>query len=514
MTASTLTARLERQQQREAFAKSKLVEAQAMALFRSLETADDNLRKPPVLEWDTEDVMLPGWSRAQIIACTRNLYRKTSAARAQINVIRRHAYGTGPTLVLYPEADAPAARWFNTEWSPHADARGILDLDRFNSALFTNWILDGDALIFFDAAGVIPGSEGKMWGWEADQLLTIHGGDWKESHNQIAEALEVPAGLTLKQADGIIADEYGRVWGFAASHKRGGACVRYRPGDASANQCAIIRNGPARLLVSPWRLGQTRGEPDLATSADDHQYIQQIRAALLTSLNVQALIALFVKSENPAGKAEARREDASTTTVPTGERMANYRNFEKLSKGAIEYGHQGDDVHPLDMSKRNDVNAIALLESAQNAAGYGMGLARLYAQGKSDGSYSGSMAEENLSWPTILEWRKLFERVVLDFEAVSAIDWAVRKGHTTDPGEGWRTRIGWTKWPERQAINPGDAASARKTDLEIGKISWTDMHGPAAEQKLAELGRQILAGRDAGYFAPLFEPKPASKPKE
>jgi hypothetical protein len=511
--SNSIAAQLQRQQAKAEIAKAKLVEAQAMALFSALEPANHPSRRPPPLEFGTEDVML-GFDRAQLTATCRNLYRKTPAARAAIDVLCRHVYGSGPNLTIYPDNESPAATWFNNIWGPHADARGILDIDRFNNALLRNWLIDGDAVVFFDRYGTIPGSEGKMWAWESDQLCTICKTDWNDNRARIAEAFQLPAGIDLCQADGIIADQYGRVWGFVVSHKRAGSQVRYCPDDPVHNQCTILTNGPARLLVSPWRIGQTRGEGSLATSAEDHQYIQQIRAALLSSLNVQAMIALFVKTEDPEGLAQTRRDDAESTDgeLPGAgvEPTKCYRNFEKLARNAIEYGAPGDSIEALDLGKRGDINSIALLEAAQQGAGYSMGLARLYAQGKSDGSYSGSMAEENLSWPTILEWRKLVERCILDYEAESAIGWALETGLTTDPGEGWQDRLGWVGYPERQAINPGDAASALKTNLEIGKINWTDMHGSAAEAKLAALGKQIQHGRDNGYFAPLFAPKPGA----
>ena len=71
----------------------------------------------------------------------------------------------------------------------------------------------------------------------------------------------------------------------------------------------------------------------------------------------------------------------------------------------------------------------------------------------------------------------------------------------------WMNNFSWRGWPERRAINPMQEAAARKVDLEIGGITYEDIHGPLWRRVLRGLGEQIKWSRDNGFFTNIFKPE-------
>jgi capsid protein len=125
----------------------------------------------------------------------------------------------------------------------------------------------------------------------------------------------------------------------------------------------------------------------------------------------------------------------------------------------------------------------------------------MYSTGKADASYSAAMAEANLSDWTFQYWRKWAERYLLDWEFEQAVEWAMRTGAVPNkPMLDIIGNVGWAGWPERGAINPSQEANAKKVRLSIGDLTYEDMIGPDAYDKLAAQGDLLKRLRDAGFF--------------
>jgi hypothetical protein len=230
-------------------------------------------------------------------------------------------------------------------------------------------------------------------------------------------------------------------------------------------------------------------------------------------MKVQSYLALMVKRKDSDMAAIGRQDSGETTagvkvtdTALTTRRQ--YKNYERLSRGAIEYMEPDEEVSSLSLPG-DLVDAEALYRLVVVAAGFSMGLTRLFSVGQADASYSASRAEGNLAERAFEAEQKWVERYLLDWEVGQAIPWAISAG-ALPPNTEWPTAHSWHGWPTLAALDPAKEAEALRTLLAIGATDYAEILGPDWPEKLAALGAQIKHSRDNGVFAEPFQP-PAAK---
>ena len=509
----TLDKQIENAEKRERLSRLKLADVQNRAMYEAVEEGRKKQRHSPKIEFGDEQTLNLTRDRLKGIATTRDQYRNYAISKNHVRTIVNNAIGTDIKLVLYPsedESNKAAARWFNRDWSRDCEARQGWHRNDLNKLILTQFLREGDIVAFFDRGGVIPGGEGKVWLWEPDQIVNLSDQEFKKKRAAITDQLgpfyEGKYGITLKdadlsQGDGVILDKWGRTLGYMVHNKHGMTI-------AKADDVTILPRGPARLIMQPWRVNTVRGMSELLTIANDTQHVREIREAALMRMKVQSFIVMAIKKAD-AAQAGLTRSGNDATVAAAGTMGDNYENFEKITRGAIEYLGNGEEVQNLSLPG-DSVDIETMLKYATASSGMGLGLAKAYALAESASSYSAGMFEGNMTWPTFRAYSKHMERYVLDWEAEEALTWGVERGKIKGLADGWKDNLGWTGWPERMAINPAAEANAKKTRLSIGDLDWADMLGPDWREKLASLGEQIKAGRDAGFFTPVFEPKPQS----
>jgi hypothetical protein len=509
-----MTSRIDRQldaaRKRREIAEELYRERAYRNAYESLGSGERHARRAPPIETQSEEAILTPYRRTQSIANCRELHRESPHVRALLWQLSLNVFGTHPK-VMWHSGDEPfdqaAGAWFNREWAPRCDGRGSRHLADLNRLAFASVLREGDALQFFDAAGLID--PGRLFWFEADQLVSLTADTWKEQRRRIADSVghDEAASGELVQVEGVIHTQWGRPVAYAVTPAHGMMSAPYKPGSRD-NRVTILPATTASLVMSPWRLNQLRGVGDVQTIAADATDLHEFRSALLRRAKVQSYLALKVHKRDAAQVGATRGDvnEGGSTPAITDSALAtpqNYRNFEKLSSGAIEYLQPDDDVEAMQLSG-DAVDAEELHTWLTVASGWALGMPRLYSTGKADASYSASRAEGNLAEMCFRHYQKWSERYLLDWQAKQAVGWAMDTGklaRVPDIGQ-----PSWSGWPEMAALDPRAESEAIKTDLSIGRIDYSTLLGPDWREKLDALGEQIKAGRDAGFFSAAFQP--------
>lgn len=461
----------------------------ARAQYEAVSDAPEVLRerRQPKLEFTGEDGLLPTYRRSKAIARGRDLRRNYGFAQALDYQFRYNVAGTGAKIHFHTENqqwNERAARWFNRAFAKNCDGRykpGVFGgrhlADQLNLALSAVQ-REGDVIVFFDAAGIVPNGAGKIWWYEADQLVEISDFD--------AHAADVAARLgiegTPQQACGLIFDKWGRLHGFAVHGKHGAMNAKHA-------EVTILPVESAQLLSNPWRFGQDRGIAEQLCMFNDVQDLREFRRAVLLRQKTQAGPAVIIKKNDSGQQAAYRvtttdKSDGSRRSVTDGAPSGSprqYLNIEKWARNAAAYVEKDEDITALQLS--GDSQEFAEFEAAVGiSAGWSQGLSRLHSMGKADASYSAGMAEKGMDDLAFKWWQKWLERYALDWIAAKAIGWAIDTGRL--PAQrGW-TEWSWTGWPESKGINPDREAKARRQNLDNFEKNYRDLLGPDWRAKL------------------------------
>jgi len=505
--AQSLAQELASAEARQTIAATKLDTLQMQQTYRALEDSHNrHKRRTPSIEMKGEDESVGQLGRLISVAKARDNRRNFGGAKATSTQIQMNVVGTGPKCIVHLEDEGKAeawSDWFNGPFSKNCDGRGNLHLaDQARIAQATVH-REGDLLVFFDSTGVIPDAKGTLWYWEADQMPELSKAEWKAHKTQIEEQL---GKSDLQQGSGRITDGYDRTVGYIATKKaevRGKATAKY-------DEVTILPTDDCTLLMNPWRINQGRGVSDTIEIANMWQDLERFIESLQQRALVQSFMAIKIKKKD--GIAQGRgavSETDNSDGVPdltSDETTSNarYKNFEKWAMNAIEYMNPDEDAEAMQMA--GDLpDAQQMIDFMQGQAGWAQGLSAMFATGKADASYSASMAENNLTWPLFEWWQKWEERYYYDWVATRAFRYGIEAGKIeAAPEAEWLDKYSFHGWPKRRAINPSQEASATRTNLEIGAITYEDIWGPGWKKHTGLLGEQIKWSRDHGLFVPSF----------
>jgi len=507
----TLDKQKENAKKRLEIAKDKFTAKQYEQMYRAVDNSHNSKkRRSPTIEFQGEDEQLSNHHRLKAIAKTRDIYRNYTGAKALELQLKLNVIGNGAKIIVHNKKDEARSKeyteWFNGWFAKNCDGRNTRHLNDQAAIAFQTVIREGDVLVYFDHDGIVPMGNGKLWYWEADQIVSLAEKTFKKEYDNIKQKLNVPKELKLKQNNGIITDQYGRNLAYivTSSHATYGKATIKNIDDVT-----ILPVENSMLLYNPWRINQKRGISEELQNANSWADLERFTESMQQRSILQSFLAFEVRKRDGIIQGRDRITDTDNVSTPSltsddaDEGATNYRNFEKFSQNAIEYMEPDEEIASHQLA--GDLpDAQQFIDFMLGQSGWSMGLSRMYATGKADASYSASMAESNMSWNMFEWWQKWIERYFYDWVAKHAFKWAVKTNRLPTMVA---HKYSWQGWPTRKAINPAQESNARKTDLEIGAKNYEDILGANWKEKLKSLGEQIQYSRDNGLFVPLFQPQ-------
>jgi lambda family phage portal protein len=394
------------------------------AKFDSAQTTPDNRR-----HWANADLLSADASASpEVRRILRSRARYEVAnncyARGIILTLANDVIGTGPRLqmLLGDGADAGANQTIEREFARWARAVRLAEkLRTMRMARAT----DGEAFaLLFSNGNLANPVKLDIRLIEADQVTT--------------------PGLMQQKAgavDGIVFDEFGNPEEYHL--------LKAHPGSGAAALGADYERVPADSMVHWFRAdrpGQSRGVPELAPSLPLFAQLRQYRQAVLDAARTAANIALFMKTNAPAGGEAAEVEPLATMDLepnmavftPEGWEPAQIKaeqpttTFSEFCTGVI-----AEAARPFSMPKN-----VALCDSS----GYN------YASGRLD---------HQTYFKSIRVEQSHLEDVVLDRILAAWLAEAV-KVYGLAPLEDWPHQ--WF-WDGREHVDPAKEANAQETRL-------------------------------------------------
>lgn len=445
----------------------------------------------------------------------RDLYRNYSQAKTIINQIVTHVVGCG-NRVIFSTADkdwnAAAADWYENEWARYCDGRDNRNLHDLNGLFLCSIIREHDCLVWFDRGGIVE--EGRLFYWETDQICNLREKDFKAKIHTIARRVGWSGRAdSLRQECGVIMARTGKPLGYVVHPGRGVTEVAWE-------KATILPHGPAQLIKKSMRLHQRRGVADMLTCAANLVDSYEMLEAELNAAKTAAKFAIKVKSSDAFELARARSESNTGVDTPitvesdTVSQPAQYRNFEKLSGGAIEYLMPEDDVEVLE-NKRPAAHMSEFIDAQSIYAGGSVGLPRFFSLMKADASFSAVRGEMNLGIATFEVLQKFLERYVLNWEVEEAISWASATGQIPPAPIGWNRKINYDH-PVLQPLDEDKQTRSNERALKTGQKTLQDIHGPdwrdKVDQRAEERAYMIERGidPDAAYGIAVVQAEPIS----
>lgn len=451
--------------------------------YDAVDSRNAKKRRQSTVELVGEDKQMTPMEGLQAIALARDLQRNFTVTKAHLTQLKIHSVGTGAKLVinLEDEATANAVEWFNGAYAKDCDSRDDTPLGEMHGQIIETVIREGSCIVAFDDFDEM---DGRLIYWESDQYASIDKASWEKT-DLFKQG--------YKQANGIITNKKGRVYGYAVGSERGKTV--YKEGEYT-----ILTRDQARLLKNPFRFNQKQGISQLLTSANQAQDLYEALAGELQTIKMHSKRAgIITKSAEYQGSTpeedillnggtdpEAIIDGTNTTPAPAVE-SENYERLEAFAGGYVDYLQQGEDFELLD-SNRPNLNLKEFCDWIVGMNGASLGLYSCYSKGEVSTSYTAFRGEQILTWPILNFWQKWLERRFLDWHAKKAINYAISKGILEALPKGWENKITFL-FPEMPEVNPLDMANAKSAMLKNGQTNFRKLLGPnwkAALQNLAD----------------------------
>ena len=465
---------------------------------------------PVTPETKTEDAMMAGRKRLEVIATNRDDGRNSTFSPATSLQLRNNVVGTVGGRLTVVKADgsinADATNAFR-KWAKHAEfTRGISLNELLGQMLHQLTHLGGDFIAVLDRGELThadaPTNRIKIF--EPDQIRNIEDGEFARSF-----------GASYTQTDGIVRDRFGRICAAfvgqyigEAREFRSGEYLTLRlenPGDFSSSNWIHVANCE--------RPNTARGISPVTHLADAITDLEAIKASEIKSAKVNAALGLVFKETDPNAVADGPNpvanamddlpgevsqsddEAAQALADIEAENAALKSASLRLSEGetAVVKLRPNTDLASFD-SKRPNVNAVEFYDRLNEACGTVLGLPQMYTNLKPQGSYSGSRAEMALARPTFLYWQKFLERNFLDWLAARVLD---ALGYADADEDGLK----WT-WPLMDEIDEGSHQTALQKMFANGEKNLVDIHGADTESFIERRKVETEMFHSRGLLAP------------
>lgn len=446
---------------------------------------------------DTSTQLSP-LKRLQMIALCRDSQRNFSASKSMMHQIGINVIGSHFKLRIRTKHDrknlddplTAAENWFNRIWAPAAEFKRGMHLAEFNKLLFQSVIREGDVGMLFDADLV---KTGRLIAYEADQICT-----------PADKEKATPKGYSWDE--GILSDQYGRERGYFVTRDRGATSSLSKNGNVFPRDPLDESKNNFRLLRMPWRFGQGRGIPEIASTIADMLDLYEMRTAEHQTAKLAAAKggAVYTDTQNFPQPGDTRvpgANDENQTSAP----QRTYERMERLAGGYFEYLEKGDKIEWFNPNRPN-VNFSQYYDHVVRSAGSAYGMAKAYALMQADSSYTAFRGELIMTWVTFAHWQKWCERNIRDWQAIRALNFAIKQGHIKPLPDGWEHTMSWT-WPKMPSVNPLIDQQTFLAALKNGATTLADELGADWDEILEELSEELESARAKKLPLAMFETK-------
>jgi capsid protein len=431
------------------------------------------------------------------VAQARHLHRNYTQAKSMLGQLQMHVVGCGNRVIFETDDkgwNASASTWHEKVWGRNCDGRDDRTIHELNGLFLMSVIREHDCLAWFDRGGIIE--SGKIFYWETDQICNLRDKDFKAKINTIARRVGW-SGRTasLRQSSGVIYARTGKPLGYIVHPGRGLTEVAW-------DKATVLPYGPARLIKKNWRLGQRRGVADMLTAAASLVDSYEMLESELASAKTVAHMPLVIKTEDAHQVARNRADESDGQAAEVGladtnaGAFTNYRNFERLSRGAIEYMEPGDSVEVLD-NKRLGPNLATFLDAQAINAGGSMGLPRFFALMKADASFSAVRGEMNLGKVTFSCLQAFLENHLLRWEVTESVSYAVATGQLPPAPAGWEMSYCFDH-PVLEPLDEDKLTRSNERALRTVQKTWRDIHGPDWQLVMDQAAQERAYAREIG----------------
>ena len=411
-------------------------------------------------------------------ADARNLYRNYCQAKSMVNQLLMNVIGNGNRVIFdtgNEQWDEDANYWFESEWGASCDGRDDRHIHDLNKLFLASVIREHDCVVWFDRGGLIDA--GKIFYWETDQIASISDKEFDKRRKTIARRIGwTGRASSLRQESGVVfSNRSGKALGYFVTPKRGQTIVKW-------DDVTVLPRGAARMIKNKWRLIQSRGIADILTCATNLIDNYEMLGAELQSAKTAARLAIKIKTTDAHQVANARADSSSgqldnvSITDDDSPAFTTYKNFEKLSNGAIEYMEPDDDAEIME-NKRPASHMQAFISENSIASGASMGLTRVYSLMKADASFSAVKGEMNLAEVTFKSWQKFMERYVLKWEVEEAIPYAIATGQLPAAPANWKRSYEFDH-PKQKSLDEDKQTRSDERALRTGQKNRKQIHGP------------------------------------
>jgi len=447
---------------------------------------------------------LPPMTRLMMISLVRDAARNFSSSRAILKQLGLNVVGTEYKLRIKLDHDpkdkkdpvTAAQDWFNKVWAKNCDFRSGLHLFDINRLLVQSVARDGDCGLLFDRDLM---KTGRLVAWESDQICTPN---------------PLPKGITNCN-DGVLLDTFGREVGYCVHNGYGKGTVELKDAHIFPRDPEDESNNMFRLFRVPWRFNQYRGTSDQFSCVADLLDVYEMRAKELQSAKVAASMAGVIKKKDVSGLPPLSNplldphnliNEMMPEAAPAQPRPEEkYENLEALTGGNFEY-LAPDDIFEMITSNRPCLNGIPFAEHIIKSAGWAGGMARCYASGEAQASYTAFRGEMIMTWVMFKYWQKWLERYAQDWQAERAINWAVQNGKLKALDPDFIHRLAW-QHPKMPSVNPLIDQQTFLAALKNGATNLEEELGPAWREVVDELIEEIEILRKNNVPHAIFETK-------
>jgi capsid protein len=493
------------------------------ARIDALETSHNTQRNQSTREKKGEDGLYTSQRKLKGVALARDLQRNGGWFKGLVHQFKVNVVGVGPKIRLATEDknwNKASSTWFNGGWAKWCDGVDDSPLADMLQMALMSVKREGDCVCVFDD---FDRDDGTIRWFESDQLPTIDEGSWKKEADKRGFLWKerVPGKTKLqpmKQKDGLVIDRRGRVMAYVLDAQHGRTNVLYEEVMIVPRWHQVFnRAGSAKLLKSPWRLTQKRGQGDALVIANQQADIYEMIAADLQSAKNIAQRAGWIEVDKDAEGGVMRallnsnlsQDEIDKLLYGDGEQRGSlatqYEELEGTFGGRLDYLNAGESFHTNDHDKPSS-SVKDFAGYIQESNGASMGLSRSSSTLKAEASYTAFRGEQVMSWQTYEVDQKSMERRLMDFLGFKSIDWAIRKGQLDKGPEGWENLMLWV-WPRMREVDEHRTATAQATKLKNGTITYDEIHGPDWDKKFQGYAEQLDFGRDLGLPLAVYETK-------
>ena len=473
------------------------------------------------IERHGEDYELRGSRRGQLLAIMRDNFRNAPEARAICEQRALNVVGdVGGRLQVTTQDDAfnRAANFYFSTCARSIEFSNGFTLNELLRRIQISLDIGGDLVVVADVAtSTKPApfcASGKLRIFDADEIGNLPEDYFASEYG--------PKGYV--QRDGLIYDEFGRHIGVIVSTANRGR-------KTFSQDCAIVLFRDLNGLDEPnwvylqhgWRANQGRGVSPFAPVAGSLHNVESIATSetAAAKLNAQMLGAYKRTSDNadeevlPDALSKPVIVDENGIDPVTGQVVEGTETpddkvddifpdeFARASGAFFDVLPDGYEAQLYDTKRpNNNIQSFLRFLTGRAAAALGMGVQ--YVTLDPLASYSAFRGAQVLARPAFKHAQKVLERCLCDWIAAVLIGQAIDSGILSAPetDEDFRNCLYWS-WPKQEECNAVDEQKALQLKLQNGTASYRELFGPSWRERLAEIGEEVRACREAGVLHPM-----------